>query len=186
MSTDENLKKPPLKLALMVGGAMFLGMFLNDAIGGFNNLSREIEPALWSSFLQPIILFSGLFILIRLHGEQNLNGYSTYGRALGACTIGVFFLSFFSGVYQYLYYSENPEAMDSMVNYTVEQMKNWISDEDKLEEISERLHEGKSAVKYGLNALVGYFIFGFVISLIVAAFQKFIIRNYKQADIFSK
>lgn len=178
--------KPPVMHALAVASAMFAAFFVNDAIGQFNNLSLQEEVPAWTGFVQPVLFFSGLFILIRLHGERNLGGLSTYGKALGACTIAVFFLACYEGVYQYVFYNLKPEAMDTYVNASLEKLRVWIDDEDKLEEIADKMNEQKSSLIYGLNALLRYFLGGFIVSLIVSAFQRYIVRNYRQPDIFSK
>ena len=165
----ENIRTP-LNFGSIAGICSF-AIFLLLYLTGYNPLGNLSWTAAWV----PIVF---IILGIKKHRDDNLNGFMSYGQALGiGCMIAIVFASFY-GILVYIFgvlidpgivELSKREAMESMEKAS-EQLPQ-IFGEEMYDKMLEQIDE-ISISSISLSEFTNKLIWGILISLISAAFLK--------------
>jgi p-aminobenzoyl-glutamate transporter AbgT len=183
---NSNADNKKIPYAVLSGCVLGITYILIETLNDYNNLRKVGENQWYLSLISMVATFAALFLAIKWEGERNKNGFSTYKSSLWAGTIVSAITSFIYSAFVYGFYLQRPAALESMMEEQIKALGKYIQDEDKLDEYAERIHEGTTAFGTSVSSFFVYFILLFIFALIVAAFQKSIVKNYQEKDIFSQ
>lgn len=164
-----------LKYGLYVGIASVLLYFLVNITG----LRRHPVASISSD----VILIVGMVFAMREYKGEN-RGWMKYWQGVGIGTMVSAITGFLVGIFIMIYLSFNPAIMEYDLQLVLEsnekvgQMMGYTDEMiDQQDEFSRAM---VSPPFYFLSYLINYLLFGFIISLVVAAFQR------KNKDIFEE
>lgn len=165
----ENTTKPSMSQTTLTWGVItgFAGV-VYSLILYFAGLILN-KPA---GYVGIIISIAGIYLGIKAYRDQSLDGYISYGRALGTGVLISLYASIITIVYSILLYTViDPELINKSLEMSREQMAGRSMSEEQIEKGLE--FSKKFFVPFIVVGVffVGNFI-GFIISLIVSAFLK--------------
>lgn len=142
----------------------FSGLMLNKAAG----------------YVSYVILIAGIYLGTKAYRDQSLDGFISYGKALGTGTLISVYSAIVILIYTILLYTViDPE----LVTKTLEMSQEQLSERGMTEE---QIEQGMSITRKffipfaALGVLIAFVFFGFIFSLITSAFLK------KEGDSFSR
>ncbi len=166
----ENQPQPNLlKSTLNYGGLLGLILVVFSMILWMLNLSLNKSLG----YLSYIIIIAGLFIFLKLFRDQEMGGYISYGKALGAGLLIIVFSGLVTAAYSYILFKFiDPGLVEKMALMAEEQLYERGMTDDQIEVA---VNAQKMFMKPGILAIFGLFghvFFGFLLTLIVSIFVK--------------
>ncbi len=159
------------KYGLIGGGALIiLGLVLY--LAGLTDYSGNTSNTI-PSILQYIVMGGVLFFAMKEHRDNQLNGYMTYGRALGVGTLTGVFTSILVGIWAYVFFAYiSPELIDQMRTVAEERMAEKGLEEEKLEAALAMSKKIMTPIGMAVMTAFGSALFMFILSLIISIFTK--------------
>ena len=149
-------------IAALVLIIISLGLYL---IGQDRNSAAQI--------LQYLIIIGASAYAIKVHRDQDLNGYISYGRGLGVGTLTALFAAIGMAIYLFIFLQFiAPDFIEESLD---EARRNMIERDMSDEEIEQGMKFTKMFMTPGLMSVMVVFMFtlvGFITSLIASAFIK--------------
>jgi uncharacterized membrane protein SpoIIM required for sporulation len=114
-----------------------------------------------------------IYLGMKARRDEELGGYMSYSKALGFGSIMVLFSALVLSVYAYIHMSfVDPEGIDRVMKEVKEQMILKNSSEEEMEMSLSMMRKMKSPAFTVPLSFVGSFIWGFILSLIIAIFVR--------------
>jgi hypothetical protein len=176
--SDNNPKHHPMKTCALYGfisalGGAFLTLILYFC--GFHSDPAKLAAATWIGGLAGLTVAVTCIVLAvkARRAEVPANVEFGYGRALGVGVGVSAFAAFLSSIFMYVYYGYiNPGFTDIVVQDKMAKLAASGMSGDRLEKTEAGMRMFMGPIPQAVTALIGGFVFGFVISLIVAAVLK--------------
>lgn len=175
----ENQQQPNLlKSTLNYGGLLGLILVVFSLILWMLNLSLNKSLG----YINYVLIIGGLFIFLKLFRDQEMGGYISYGKALGAGMLILIFSGVVTAFYSYVFFKFiDPGIIEKMALMAEEQLyERGMTDE----QIEVAVNAQKMFLKPGMMAIFGFFghvFFGFIFTLIVSIFVKKEAPPFEQA-----
>jgi hypothetical protein len=126
----------------------------------------------WLGFANFIFFIGGIIWAVRTVRTAQ-DGSISFGLAFLVGFITIMVSSIISTAYNALFYTViNPDAIEQVINKSVEMMENFNIPEEVMEEAVEKIREETTVSKTIINGLIYSSIFGAIIALITAAAMK--------------
>ena len=166
--------KTTFKFGLGIGIA---GAVLNLILffAGFHDTPEKMQTSQWiGGILGLSISVGGVLLAMRARrAETPLDEDFGYGRALGTGTLTVLWSSLVGSVLQALYIGViNPNFQEIMVEGQIAKMEAQGVPSEQIDAAEKIMTMMGGPIPQALTVLIGGFIFGFIISLIVAIFVR--------------
>jgi hypothetical protein len=125
-------------------------------------------------FLQYVVLIAGLYIGTKVYRDKNLQGFITYGQALGMGVLISVFVGIISVFFNYILLRYiDPELIEKQMAIIEETLQNSrFIPEDQVELAIERSRNNLTAWWSLPVGVISFAFFGFIISLITSAIIK--------------
>ncbi len=127
----------------------------------------------WLSWpVQLIVISVVAYMAMKEYKEAN-GGYLSYGQGLGIGTLLGAVAGVLLSIYSYIY-SEfiDPTLRDKIMGKVREQFEQQGMDDDKIDQVMEMSQKWSSPGLSFVFGVLGMIIFGFIVSLVIAAIQK--------------
>jgi hypothetical protein len=132
-----------------------------------------LEQNFFLGILNYIILIAGIVYGTQKYRDQSLDGYITYGKALGYGVVLCIFTGVVFGIFTYLLYGViDPGLMEENMRIIQEEMLNQGVPESQVETMTEMQREFRTPFMMLLGSIFSYSILGLIFSLITSAFLK--------------
>ena len=124
-------------------------------------------------YVSYIIIIAGVILGTKSYRDNNLNGFITYGQALGFGTMLVVVAAVLSAIYTYLFVAIiDPDIIDKILAISEEEMLKKGMSDDQVEMAQSFSKKLMSPVVMSITGFIGTSIVGFILSLITSAFLK--------------
>jgi hypothetical protein len=169
METTEKQPQPMLKYAAtyaLVLGLIFVLLAAIDYVFKFYGFNSFL------SLLNNLALIIGIIAFTLMYRNKALDGYISYGQALGFGVLLAMFTYFIAGVFAFLIHIFDPAYIEKQLEMTADiYAQNGFSDE-MIEQSIKMMRIIKSPVMTLLTTLFGGVFFGTIISLVTSIFIK--------------
>lgn len=152
--------KNSLKWGLITGLVLIIFSLITYYGGMMANQALQ-----WVSYL---FLAIGIFLGVKKHRDDELGGYMTYGRGLGAGVLIGLFAGLLLAIYIYAFFSASPGALEELKRIQEEGMYEKGMPQEQIEMSLKFVSPGIMAL-FTLPAMT---FFGFIFSLIISAILK--------------
>ncbi len=123
--------------------------------------------------LKFIIAVLFIYLGIKARRDEDLNGYISYSQALGFGAIMSLFSALILSVFAFINMKYiDPEGMDRVIKELKEQMIINNKSEEEIEMSIGMIQKMKSPAMAVPMAFIGSFLWGFILSLIIAIFAR--------------
>lgn len=164
---DNSYIRSTMTYGLITGVALILYTLLLYAT---NNLIKQNTLL---SIINYFILIAGIVKGTRSYRDQFLEGYISYGKALGYGVVMSIFTGIVLGLFTYLLYAViDPGLMDKSMQLIQEEMLNRGMSTDQVESLSEMQRQIRSPFMMLMGSVLTYTFLGFIFSLVTSAFLK--------------
>ena len=163
---SSSLSKSAMFYGAIIGVAMVLYMFVIYLVG--------LSTSKYIGFVQYIIIIGGIYYATKKYRDEALNGYISYGKALGFGTFTVFFASLIIGFFTYILYSFiDPSLIDKILMMSEEAMTSQgkLTDE-QIDMALEMTKKFTTPLFITFSTVLGLTFMGFLFSLITSIFIK--------------
>jgi hypothetical protein len=165
----ENQKQSMLKPAMNYG--LIIGVFLVafSVIQWSLNLMLN-KTMSWSIY---ILMIGCIYIFTKKYRDDHLNGYISYGKALGFSVLSLAFASFIFGFYNFVLYKFiDPGLVDMLIEKSREQMleSNTELSEEQIDATLSISKKFMTPAALFIGTMLSTVFFGFIISLITSIF----------------
>ncbi|MCD4833472.1 MAG: DUF4199 domain-containing protein [Bacteroidales bacterium] len=124
----------------------------------------------WFNYL---IIVGIVVYATKTYRDNNLNGYMTYGQALGLGTLILVFGVLISNIYNYIFMTViDPDYLSKMLVMIEEKLLEKGMSDDQIEMVLSMQRKMLTPLIASLSDFAGKSIFGFIIILITSAFLK--------------
>ncbi|MBU8891624.1 MAG: DUF4199 domain-containing protein [Bacteroidales bacterium] len=165
MEKKSSFRKAILTNGLMLGLALIIYsvlLYIFDL-----NLNKSL------GYVSYIIILAGLIFWTKSYRDNNMNGFITYGQALGFGTMIVIVAAVLSAIYTYLFVTViDPDIIDKILAISEEEMLKKGMSDDQVEMAQSFSKKFMSPVVMSISGFIGTSILGFILSLITSAFLK--------------
>jgi uncharacterized membrane protein SpoIIM required for sporulation len=164
-------KNPPYQLAMRYGFYYSLASIILDVTFFLLDFGTKMN---WlNGTLKLVIGLAIIYLGMKARRDEELDGYMSYSRALGFGSIMVLFSALVLSVYAYIHMSfVDPEGIDRVMKEVKEQMILKNSSEEEMEMSLSMMRKMKSPAFTVPLSFIGSFIWGFILSLIIAIFVR--------------
>jgi len=164
-----------MTMGLITGLALIIYTLLLYAT---NNLLRQ---NFLLGILNYIILIAGIIIGTRSYRDQALQGFITYGKALGYGVVLCVFTGIVFGIFTYLLYEViDPGLMEQNMKIIQEEMLNQGVSPERVETMTEMQRQFRTPFMMLIGSIFSYSLLGLIFSLVTSAFLR------KDPPIFDK
>lgn len=164
-------KNSPYQMAMRYGFYYSLASIIVDVIFFLLDLGTKMN---WlNGTLKFVVGVAIIYLGMKARRDEELGGYMSYSKALGFGSIMVLFSALVLSVYAYIHMSfVDPEGIDRVMKEVKEQMILKNSSEEEMEMSLSMMRKMKSPAFTVPLSFVGSFIWGFILSLIIAIFVR--------------
>lgn len=132
-----------------------------------------LNPNFFLGILNYLILIAGIVIGTRNFRDQSLEGYISYGKALGYGVVLCVFTGIVFGIFNYLLYEViDPDLMEKSMKVIQEEMLNRGLPADQVETMSEMQRNFRTPFMMMIGSVFTYAFLGLIFSLVTSAFLK--------------
>ena len=162
---ENSLAKSAMYYGALIGAALVLYTFVIYLTGLSTN--RFI------GFIQYFIIIGGLYYSIKKYRDDSLNGFISYGKALGFGTLTIFFASLIIGFFTFILYSFiDPSLIDKILALSEESMVARGMPNDQIDIAMEYTRKFTSPLVLTISTVFGLTFMGFLFNLIISIFVK--------------
>ncbi len=164
-------KNSPYQMAMRYGFYYSLASIIVDVTFFLLDLGTKMN---WlNGTLKFVVGVAIIYLGMKARRDEELGGYMSYSKALGFGSIMVLFSASVLSVYAYIHMSfVDPEGIDRVMKEVKEQMILKNSSEEEMEMSLSMMRKMKSPAFTVPLSFVGSFIWGFILSLIIAIFVR--------------
>jgi len=155
--------------------AMFYGAIIGVILVFFTFIVylAKISTNQFVGIVQWVIMIVALYFSAKKHRDENLNGYISYGKALGFSTLTIFFASLIIGFFTYLLYTYiDPSLIDKIMEVSEENMIAQGMSDEQIDMALEMTKKFTSPLFLTFSTIFGITFMGFIFSLIISIFIK--------------
>jgi hypothetical protein len=165
----ETNKNSLFKSTLTLGATLGIALIIYSILLYILNLSLNKSLG----YISYVIIIGGLYFAIKQYRDKEQNGFITYGKALGVGALVLLFASIIASIYTYIFFAYiDPNIINKILEMSqTKLLEKGMSDD----QIQTALQMSAKFMKPGLMAIFGFIgqmFFGFILTLIVAAFLK--------------
>ncbi len=166
-NVQENKKDGMFNPALQYGVITAVGLILLGLI----MYLADLHSVSWISYIGYVILLAGIVLGTIRFRDEYCGGFINYGRALGFGTLTAFFAALISGVFFYIFYKFlAPDALERLRDLAEVQVLEL--DPNASDQQIDLVRKLVNPLLMLFSNLLSYTFFGFIFSLITAAFLK--------------
>lgn len=126
----------------------------------------------WLGLVSFAILIIGVIYATKVY-RTALGGFISYGQAFLVGALAVLVAGGLTTIYTYLFYTLiNPEAIEQVIEKSLEMLENFNIPEEALDKAMEELTDGTTVSSTVINGFFTNVVVGVIISLISAAVMK--------------
>lgn len=165
--TQNTLLRSTMTMGLITGLALVIYTLLLYAT---NNLLKQ---NFLLGILNYVILIIGIIVGTRSYRDQALDGFISYGKALGYGVLLCVFTGVVIGLFTYLLYEViDPGLLEKNIKIIQEEMLKSGMSADQVESMTEIQRQFRSPFMMLIGSIFSYSILGLIFSLITSAFLK--------------
>ncbi|MDD3875331.1 MAG: DUF4199 domain-containing protein [Bacteroidales bacterium] len=124
-------------------------------------------------YFQYIIIVGGITLAQIKYRNNNLNGYMSYGKALGFGTLTIFYASVITGFFTYILYAFiEPGLIEQILEMTEQAMVDKGMSDEEIDMALTFSRKFTSPTILAVSAVFGSTFIGFLFSLITSIFTK--------------
>ncbi|MCX6186432.1 MAG: DUF4199 domain-containing protein [Bacteroidetes bacterium] len=164
-------KNSHYQLAMRFGLYYSLASIIIDIVFFILNLNPSLN---WlNGILKLTIGVTVIYLGMKARRDDELGGYISYSSALGFGSIMVLLSALVLSVYAYIHMTfVDPEGIDRVMKEVKEQLILKNSSEEEIEMSLSMMRKMKSPAFSVPMAFIGGFVWGFILSLIIAIFVR--------------
>lgn len=164
-------KTSPYQMAMRYGLYYSLTSIVIDIVFFLLDLGSSMN---WLNGTLKLILGVAIIYLgMKARRDEELGGFMPYSQALGFGSVMVLFSALILSVYAYVHMTfVDPEGIDRVMKEVKEQMILKNSSEEEIEMSLGMMRKMKSPAFSVPMSFIGSFIWGFILSLIIAIFVR--------------
>jgi len=160
-----SIYKNAANYGLILGLAIVIYTLLLHFLGAGQN-----KVAGWGTFVFTAV---AIYVGTKSYRDKMLEGYISYGRALGSGMLIVVFASLIQAVFNYSFFAYiSPESMQEMFVAMEEAMLETGTPEDQIEMSVEMMKKFTTPLSIAISGIFTSAFVGLIISLVTAAFVK--------------
>ncbi len=158
----------------LIGSGILVVVGLIMYLAGLSDPEKQQGAVGWiNNLISAVVMIWALHSAMKTHRDENLGGYMTYGRALGAGTATSLVMAAVTLVWTLLFFTLiAPEMVDQIKELQMAQMEQQGMTDEQIEQAMEMAGMITSPTGLAVMGALGTFVLGFVLSLIIAAFTR--------------
>jgi hypothetical protein len=165
---EEN-KPPLLKATIGYGVMVAIAIIIFSLILYVADIHRDSSI----NFLSYVILLAGIFIASLNYRNRYLEGYCTYGQALGAGFLTALWASIIIGIYTFIFftYVDSSAIQEAIITAEESMIERGMSDVE-IDQAMPMVNMFNKPWIWAIFALLGNAIIGLILALITSIFVK--------------
>lgn len=158
----------------LIGSGILVVVGLIMYLAGLSDPAKQQGAVGWiNNIINAVVMIWAIHTAMKTHRDQDLGGYMTYGRALGVGTVTSLVMAAVTLVWMLLFFMViAPEMIDQIKELQMAQMEQQGMSDEQIEQAMEMAGMFTSPTGLAIMGAIGTFIFGFILSLIIAAFAR--------------
>ena len=145
--------------------AMFYGAIIGIILVFFTFIVylAKLSTNQFIGIVQWVIMIVAIYFSAKKYRDESLNGYISYGKALGFSTLTIFFASLIIGFFTYLLYAFiDPSLIDNILQVSEENMIAQGMDDDQIDMALEMTKKISTPLFITFSTVLGVTFMGFI------------------------
>jgi len=162
---ENSLAKSAMYYGALIGAALVLYTFIIYLTGQTTNR--------FLGFVQYFIIIGGIYYAVKKYRDESLNGFISYGKALGFGTLTIFFAALIIGFFTFILYSYiDPSMIDKILAISEDAMVARGMPNDQIDMAMEWTRKFTTPLALTISTVFGLTFMGFIFNLIISLIVK--------------